>query len=286
MKKLLPILGLSLLLVGCGSATTTIDSSVTAGKEVIIEGEEISVTKNDIYHTLMKENGITEIFNISLNYIADKEITDADAIEAKVNETIEQYAQYMENGIDAYAQQLGYESGDEYVENLLRPKAKQQLLKEKYLTDNLDTIIKDYQVRYIKTISVETESAAMEIIDNSKTVEAFDAFLGSEDKNGTDVGIVTKENTTVDENIISALDKFTADGIYSKAIKTTDNKYTVVYVYNTDTKDLKEDIKTHLRTLASIETDYEVHYLKKYKFKVYENKMKQEIDDLNKDYLG
>lgn len=34
--------------------------------------------------------------------------------------------------------------------------------------------------------------------------------------------------------IIKKLDKFTKDGIYAKAIKTSESKYAIVWVYNTD----------------------------------------------------
>ncbi|MFV0396141.1 MAG: hypothetical protein ACK5LC_17435 [Coprobacillaceae bacterium] len=286
MKKLLPILGICTLLVGCSSGASGYDSTVVDGDKVVVEGEDISITKDDVYKYLMEEYGTSQLFDIAMNYIADKEITDEETIQAKVNETIEKYSSYMTDGIDAYAQQAGFENGDEYTEKVLKPDAKQQLLKEKYLDEDFDNIVKDYKVRYIKVITVDTESVAMDIIDKSTSVEAFNDFLDDEDKTGSDVGIVTKENTTVDANIIELLDKFTADGMYSKAIKTSDDKYAVVYVYNTDTAELKDDIRTHLLGLSSMGTDYEVHYLKKYKFEVFENKTKEEIDEINEDYLG
>ena len=40
-------------------------------------------------------------------------------------------------------------------------------------------------------------------------------------------GLVTKESSSVDSKIIKKLDKFTKDGIYAKAIKTSESKYAI-----------------------------------------------------------
>lgn len=286
MKKVLPILGFSILLAGCGSTLPPFHSTVTDGNKTIITGEGFEITNNDVYHHLMEQYGFQQIFDIVLSYIADQEITDTEAIEKLVNETVEQYVQQMEDGIDAYAEQLGYESAEEYIDHMIRPNVKQGLLKEKYIDENFEAIVSEYKPRYIKLITVETESAAMKIIDESTSIDSFDTFLQDEDKEGQDVGIVTTESANIDKNILDLLDIFTTDGIYSKAIKTEDNKYSVVYVYNTDTENLEDNLKEHFKRLSAIDTDYEVHYLREYNFNVYENRIKKEIENVNQDYLG
>jgi hypothetical protein len=283
MKKIVPILGLSVLLAGCGS-TTTMDSSITDGKNVVIEGSEISLTKDDLYHALLENYGSAQIIDIALNFIADKEITDEAAVEAKLTETLDSYASSMPDGIDVYAQDLGFKDGNDYIDTAIRPGIKQDLLREKYVDENYDTLVKDYHVRYLKTIAVDTESVAMDIIDKSTSLEVFNTYLTQ--YSGQDVGMVTKESTSVDANVIDNLDAFTKNGIYSKAIETTDGKFVVVYVYNTDKKDLKEEIRTQLLSSSGVATDYEIHYLTKYKFDVYENKIKEDIEEINEDYLG
>ena len=286
MKKVLPILGFSLLLAGCSSSLPPMQSSVTDGNEKVITGEGFEITKNDIYHHIMQTYGSAQIFDIVLNYIADQEITDTELIEEKVNETVQRYVQQMENGIDDYAEQLGYESAEQYIDHMIRPNVKQELLKERYIEEHYETIVSEYMPRYLKIITVDTESAAMEIIDESTSLDSFNTFLQDEDKTGQDVGIVTKESSNVDDNILDLLDSFTTDGVYSKAIKTEDNKFSVVYVYNTDTTDLEEVIKTHFKNVNAISTDYEIYYLNQYNFNVYEGRIKKEIESINEDYLG
>jgi|AKYZ01.1.fsa_nt_gi hypothetical protein len=286
MKKVLPILGFSLLLAGCSSSLPPMQSSVTDGNEKVITGEGFEITKNDVYHHIMQTYGSAQIFDIVLNYIADQEITDTELIEEKVNETVQRYVQQMENGIDDYAEQLGYESAEQYIDHMIRPNVKQELLKERYIEEHYETIVSEYMPRYLKIITVDTESTAMEIIDKSTSLDSFNTFLQDEDKTGQDVGIVTKESSTVDDNILDLLDVFTTDGVYSKAIKTEDNKFAVVYVYNTDTTDLEEQIKAHFKNVNAISTDYEIYYLNQYNFNVYEGRIKKEIENINEDYLG
>lgn len=286
MKKVLPILGFSMLLAGCSSSLPPLHSSVTDGNETIVTGDGFDITKNDVYHHLMQTYGSAQIFDIALSFIADQEITDTDLVEEKVDEKVEQFVKQMEDGIDAYAEQLGYDSAEEYIDRAIRPNVKQELLKEKYIEEHFEAIVSKYKPRYIKYITVDTESAAMEIIDGSTSIDSFDTFLQDEDKTGQDVGIVTTESSSIDDNILNLLDSFTVDGVYSRAIKTEDDKFSVVYVYNTDTNNLGDQIKAHFKTITAINTDYEVHYLNKYNFNVYEGRIKKEIENINEDYLG
>ena len=83
------------------------------------------------------------------------------------------------------------------------------------------------------------------------------------ENSGTDAGLVTKESSSVDSKIIKKLDKFTKDGIYAKAIKTSESKYAIVWVYNTDKSNLKDEIKESLTSISNFSTKCETSYLRK-----------------------
>ena len=283
MKKVLSILAIGTLLVGCSSPASLYVTSVSDGKDTIVSGEEITVTKNDVYEYFLDQFGSSQVLTMALETVANKEITDQSKIDEKLKQTIEEYTKYMSTDIDSYAKQLGYNNKEEYINDMLLPSAKNELLKDKYIEDNFDTIIKEYKIKYIKGITVDTESEAIDIIDKSKDLDTFNALLS--EKSGQDYGMVTTEST-IDENIINKFDSFTKDGIYSKAIKTSDDKYAVVYVYNSDITNLKDEIKENLASVSVIKSDCEAHYLKKYKFEVFESKIKDKIEEGNADYLG
>lgn len=283
MKKVIGIFAVVTLLVGCSSSSSSYVTAVSDGDKAIVTSEDITVTKNDVYKFFLEKFGSSQILTLALETIANKEITDQAKIDTKLNTTIEEYSKNMSTDMDSYAKQLGYANKEEYINDMLLPTAKNDLLKEKYIEDNYDAIVKEYKVKYIKTITIDTESEAIEIIDKSKDIETFNANLS--EKSGQDYGMVTTEST-VDKNIIEKFNSFTKDGIYSKAIKTSDDKYAVVYVYNSDTSNLKDEIKKNLTSISAIKSDCEAHYLKKYKFEVYESKIRESIENNNKDYLG
>ena len=103
---------------------------------------------------------------------------------------------------------------------------------------------------------------------------------------GTDQGMVSTESSSLDENIIKKLNKFTKDGVYSKAIKTSDSKYAVIWVYNTDKSQLKDEIKESLSEISGISQKAEIYYLKKYSFDLFEPKIKKQIEEISEDYFG
>lgn len=283
MKKTVCILAFSALLVGCSSSNDAYVTSIKDGDKTVISGEGITVSKDDIYDYLLDQYGSSQVIDMALSYISDKEITDQEAIDKKLQETIDEYTKYMSTDMDSYAKQLGFADKQEYIDEMLLPTAKRELLKEKYINDKYDSVVKDYKVKYLKVITLDTESEALEIIDKSKDVETFNTYLS--EKSGQDHGMVTTESS-IDKNIIEKLDKFTKDGIYSKAIKTSDNKYAVIYVYNSDQSKLKDEIKDNLEGISAITSDCESYYLKQYKFEVYEEKIKDAIEENNEDYIG
>lgn len=113
--------------------------------------------------------------------------------------------------------------------------------------------------------------------------ESFTNYFN--ENSGTDAGLVTKESSSVDSKIIKKLDKFTKDGIYAKAIKTSESKYAIVWVYNTDKSNLKDEIKESLTSISNFSTKCETSYLRKYNFDVYEPSIKKKIKKSSKDYF-
>ena len=92
-------------------------------------------------------------------------------------------------------------------------------------------------------------------------------------------------NSDLDSKIVKKLDKFTKDGIYAKAIKTSESKYAIVWVYNTDKSNLKDEIKKSLTSISNFSTKCETSYLRKYNFDVYEPSIKKKIKKSSKDYF-
>lgn len=280
-----------IVIAGCGYAIFSsfnnsgkYVTSVQNGHKTIIKEDNVSITKNDLYEYFLNNNGVNLTLDYAVDYVSDKELTDQKSIEAKVNELKQQYMNYAENDLESYAKENGYKDEQSFVDDVILPSAKSALLQEKYIDKNYKKLIKDYKVKYIKTITLDTESQALKIIDGSKDEATFNNYMT--ENSGNDQGLVTKESSSLDENIIKKLSKFTKDGIYSKPIKTSDSKYAVIWIYNTDKSKLKDEIKSNLSDISDISEKAETYYLQKYNFDVYEPNIKKQIEEISEDYFG
>lgn len=285
-KKIIPLVIASTLLVGCSSSSAiNYSSEVSNGDKTAINIDGTEISKNDIYHYLLEQYGSSEVLSLALTYIADQEITDEEAYKTKLDETIaEQKESAGVTSLDDIAKQYGLENEQEFIDKIVSVGVKQEMLKEKYIDENYKKLVKEYKVKYLKTITVDTEAGAKKILEQIEDGSDFDTIMN--ENGGSDAGMVTTETTTVDKNIIKKLDKFTKDGVYEKVIKTSDSKYAIVYVYNTDTSGVTDEIKSNLSTISDMSTKVESYYLKQYNFTINEKAIEDEINESQPDYLG
>lgn len=152
--RLLIIIVCICLIGGCGYAFYNIfknkeDSYVTHvsnGDKAIVKTADITVTKDDIYNYLLDNDGSNMTLNTAINYVADKEITDQDAINSKVDELKNQYLQYAgTSDLNTYATDAGYKDEDDFIKQVITPNAKLQLLQEKYVDKNFKKLSKTIQ---------------------------------------------------------------------------------------------------------------------------------------------
>ena len=285
-KNIIPLVVAGTLLVGCGSSSAiNYTSEVSNGDKAVITIGDTKITNNEIYHHLLKQFGSSEVLSLALTYIADQEVTDKEAIKTKVDEKVASTKESLTTtSLDEVAKQYGFKNEQEYIDKIITVGVKQDLLKEKYIDKNYNDLIKEYKVKYLKIITVDTESGALSLIDKVKEGTDFDTVMT--ENSGSDIGLVTTKSTNVDSKIIEKLDKFTKYGIYNKVIKTSESKYAVVYVYNSDKSKIKDDVKSGLASVSEMSAKMESYYLKQYNFDIYEEAIKDEIKESNKDYLG
>ena len=269
-KNIIPLVVAGTLLVGCGSSSAiNYTSEVSNGDKAVITIGDTKITNNEIYHHLLKQFGSSEVLSLALTYIADQEVTDKEAIKTKVDEKVASTKESLTTtSLDEVAKQYGFKNEQEYIDKIITVGVKQDLLKEKYIDKNYNDLIKEYKVKYLKIITVDTESGALSLIDKVKEGTDFDTVMT--ENSGSDIGLVTTKSTNVDSKIIEKLDKFTKDGIYNKVIKTSESKYAVVYVYNSDKSKIKDDVKSGLASVSEMSAKMESYYLKQYNFDIYE----------------
>lgn len=294
-KKMIALLVVAIVLV-VGVITAYIvtadkdgyTSSVKNGSSEVISGD-VSVTKKGLYEYLLDNYGANEVLNEAYNKITAKEITDKDAINTKVEELKNRYAEYS-GSFETYAKNQGYSDAKTYEKEVVVPEAESELLEEKYLDTKFNDACKTYNVSYLKIVEYSKESEALKALKTVTDENAMTTLMNANASNSTDLGFVCSKSstTTVDKKLIKALSKFTSlktDGVYKEAVKLSTGKYAVIYVYNTDKAAKKDDIVSNLQNLADVQSDIESYYLKKYKFTVEDEKVKKQIKKISSKYV-
>ena len=284
MKKLGMILCALVLLTGCSLSYNT---ELSDGSDTLASTDSMTITKQDLYLYILENYGADEVLDEALRTVADLEITDEDEVAELVEERQETYASYADD-LEDYATSLGYEDADQFTELVIEPDVKQTLLIEKYIDDNYDDLIEDYQACSLKVIIVEKESEALTIIEDEPDADDFDALIEDEySDEGEDYGVVTK-NTSLDDNLLDLLEDFMEieeEGVYEEAILLSDDTYAAVYIYDCDKEENSDTYKEALESEDDITDEAQVYYLKKYEFTVYEQLLKEEITEINEDYF-
>lgn len=285
MKKLVLFLLCGGLLVGC-SSQALYNAKVSDGDTVLMKDDKMSVTKQGYFEFLLNQYGASSVLDLGLEKIVEKEVTDEKEIEKILNANIENLTKYANNDLDSYAKKLGYQSKDEFIESVLRLDAKVELLHNQYIHANLKDLIKEYEVCSLKMIEFEKESEALKFIKEVKDEADFDKKLDEVKDNGEDAGYVSKASY-LDEKLKNELKNFIKqdkDGVYSKAIKLSTDKFAVVYLYDTAHKKV-DDMTSTLASIKELNEKITGIYLKKYNFTVAEEKIKDSIKQLSSQYI-
>ena len=283
MKKILMLILGGFLLVGCSSTGYSIQ--VSDADKVIASGNKVEITKQQYFEKMLEGYGDDTLLNQVMISIADK-VINKDDLNKLLDEKIATYSELSDGDIDTYAKELGYPSKDEYINEMLLPTVKQELLRKEYAKEHFDEMMKNYQVASFKKITVEKESAALAIIKEATTMDAFDAKMKENETNSEDAKIVNK-NSALDENLKKELGKISevkTDGVYKSAIKLSDGNYAVIYIYGSDHSN-KDEIIDSLINDSEIRIDIESAYLKEHKFTIYDDKMKDSIKKISEKYI-
>lgn len=291
MKKTIILAGLALVLAGCSSNKTVITSKVTDGSNIVATTESgIEISKQTIYESLLSTYGADKVVDKALISIANKEITDTDKINAKVEETLTSYQSMLggEEGLLSYIQSSGYSTIDDYKKSVLEPNVKKNLLIEKYVEDNFTTLSETYGYSYIQYFTMSTESEALSTINSidkgEKTFE--DAATESTGSVPDKKLCYTKaSSSSIDSNISSIATQFTTAGMYSVPVALSDGTYAVIKVVDTDREANKEAIISSLTSISDVNSEANVYYLNANDFEVYEEGIVNDIKMINENYI-
>ena len=297
MKKLIALLIVASFITACSSSSSTSYSTkVDDANTVVVEGKNLSITNQEIYEYLMASYGADYILDEALKIIANTVIVDQEAIDTAVQEFKDSSINALgEEAFNKYVvETLGYKDVDTYINDVMIPSAKQNLLSEKYVNENYQTLVEKYSFRKLKVITFDTESTAYEVnsaITNGEITfdEAFAQYNTKTSQTEASIGLVSTLSSTssVDSAIINLLPQLSYIGHYSVPVTLSDDaSWALIFVQETDFEAFKEEATSTMISSSAVRTVVEVHYLKEYNFDVYESIIKKQIQSLSGGYLA
>lgn len=265
MKKLLVILSLSLVLVGCGNKTTNVSNS----KDVLIKVGDQSITVGEVYSQMLSTDSSVIVKQMASRIILDKEIPLDDALKAEADTQLQEFVDSVADNLDLYLQYYGYKDKDDYYNNGIIPSLQQEKLVKNYLTDNFDAIASGYRPKKIRLIEITdatlAASALAEIKAGSDFTVVADKYSTSNYPGDEELVNNTSSLPTV---VIDFIDYLTTPTLSEVLTDGTTNY--IVQVTNADTNKLKDEIiETFAVDTTFSEKTLESYFLK-YNFTIYD----------------
>lgn len=237
MKKVLVILGLSLLLVGCGNKTTNVSNS----KEVLIKVGDRSITIGEVYSQMMATDSTAIIKQMATRVILNKEVPVTDEMKVEADEVLKQFTDSVTDNIELYLEYYGYKDTTDYYDNGILPSLQQEALVNTYLTENFDALVAGYRPKKIRLIEITDATLAAAALAEIKAGEDFSVVA---DKYSTstypgDEELVNNTSSLPDV-VINFVDYLTTPTLSDVLTDGTTNY--IVQITNADTNKLKQEI--------------------------------------------
>ena len=269
MKKMIKVLSAAVLLgtmAGCTDAVAKFEQA----DEVLMKVGNITVTKGQMYNTLLAQSGADVIRNQGLKVIGDIEVEETEELRAAAQIDFDYYnALYGGTLTDTLAQ-----SGmtpESYMEVLIDGKQSDALIR-KYIEENLDSYIEKLQPIMATVLSFNTEedaNAAMSALaDGSKTLDDILAE-GKTTSEGT-TEVITINTTDYGTTVNTVLRGMKPDDGWTVITSAEKANVYVARVDDNDPQNFRQVLIDELDGQDEINDDALSYYFKKYNFHIYD----------------
>jgi len=242
-KIILIFCGFLFVLGGCSDATTSVSKSDT----VMIQVGDEKITKGDFYTGLVAAGNSLPVEKKMNEILIDKEVPITDEIKEKAKETLASYKENYEGDkwVEAYTG-MGYESEEEFFDEVLVYNERVTLLTQAYVKENFDELAKRFKPRMAQVIEISDPQKAEEAFVDAKKKDADFTLLaqtyGDTTKfDGSEVVYTTHSDLSdVLWNNIAGAKK--SGKVIDKVLQdTTSGTYYIVKVTNHSPKKFKDE---------------------------------------------
>lgn len=294
MKKLLPLAALILLLAGCSSEKSNYTTTITDGNQTIASVGNATITKQDLYECLMDASGVDYILNEALTQIASTAELDQEAIDTEVASTENTWKAILGEDLDSYTKtSFGYDTFDEYKNEILIPSVRQVLMINNYSADNYETLASKYMFVKARQIIVDDQATGMSVISEISTgditfEEALEKYStdSTNKTNKGEIGLISDlSSCTADANIVAILPQLTIPAMYSVPVELSTGKFAVLEIQETDIEELKDEVLAELQASEEVIYEAEAYFLSQNNFQITDEYLKQQFQSRYPEYI-
>lgn len=284
MKKIILLLALSVVLVGCSDAYV----SVNEPKDDVLTVGDVSFSKEQMFNLMKSQDPATLVIEMAKRKIMDDKFPINDEVRDKAQEELDYVKEVFGESFLSSISMYGFTTEEEYLEKALIPNAQETLMTEKFIQENMDLITATYapkKVRIIEFTDADNAFDALEAIRNGENVEEVaDQYSTSTAYDGT-LKLAHTESAyptqVMDFISESAVPTLTADPI---EVEST-GKYFVVQIVEVAPSRFQDEVVEELSQINSVIQMMFVNYFIEGGFDVYDKAIYDGVMQSYQDYL-
>lgn len=286
MKKLLILALISVLfMVGCSTDDPYAGISENDSAVVTVDGN--SYTRGQFYDALVSTNATALVTNKLVDMMYEDIIGDESVILDQVNEVLEQLKAGDESYFKLYLSYMGYTSEETYVNDMILF-SKQDALVGKYIEDNYDQFITDYQpkmVRMLQTSDKDKAEEALALIKDGASFLETTTTYGNGNYNGQ-TQLIHNESENVSSNVLLAIQSYDEATILDAVVVNTEGTlFTVIEITDVDSTSLKDEFVSSLKQIDEVIDTAITSYVRAGNFTVFDKNVFDALNQTNPNFL-
>jgi foldase protein PrsA len=285
MKKILTVCATGLMavsLAACDDAT----AKLKGAREPVVTVGKTKITKGDLYESMFAAVGEQTAINGALKVIEDAEVETTDDMLEEAQNTLDYYKTIYGDSFSSYLEQAGM-TEDDFINDVLLVSQKETALYQKYVEDNYDDVVEEYNplMATVLTFSTsdEADAALSALKDGSSTVaeivEEYSLSSSGESE------LITLDTTSYDTIALSYLRSASVDDGWTKVPGSSTDTWYVLRVDETDPEAFKDTFVSWATQQTAVQSEAKVFYYKKYGFHVYDINLYNAIDEQDSSLL-
>ncbi len=287
-KRTICLTALSLFLIsGCAGAKATI----TNANQTLFTVGNTTITAGDEYNLIKQANGGSMTLELAKRAVYDKIVPVTDEMKEAAQKEYDELESYYSD-LETQLQSIGYESKENYIEDVMLPEQQKAALEKQYFQDNKTAIRKQYKPSLATILRCDSEDIANEALNALKNGEDLNTVYlkySSADSTFTNEDIViTTYNTDVPDRLINKLYKADKKGLLEEVFTKDDGSgFAYIGILNSHSYDKNIDAfrEEIISGSDSISNEMYKYYFETIGFEIYDQDIFDYLKVNNPDFL-